>query len=171
MFAFFLLGDTLVKIIHLWFQTGDRTVTEGHREGVNEPAQRHQPAIARPSAAPYQHLFYSARIRNTKGHKVPIHQRERIIIMLMRCILFILSSKQGNGSQKTELNSVPLCSAMRNQAVQTGRNACCRSGWCGIKISVSLRVITHAQSESSSLSWSCVQNLNFVLSTAGETFV
>lgn len=57
----------LVKIIHLQFQKKDQTVTEGHREGVNEPAQRQQAAIARPSAAPYQHLFYSARVRNTKG--------------------------------------------------------------------------------------------------------
>lgn len=117
-------------------------VTEGHGEGLNEPAQRQRPAMAGRSAASYQHLFYSARLRKTKGHKVPIHQPERVIIMLMRCILFILPSKWGdrNGQQKNpKLNSVPTCSAMRNQA-HTGRSACCISGWCGISVRVITRV-------------------------------
>lgn len=57
------------KIVHLRLRKEDWKVTEGHREGQNEPAQRHQPVITRVSAASYQQLFYSARIRKTKGTK------------------------------------------------------------------------------------------------------
>lgn len=156
-----------MKIIHLRFQKEDRTVTEGHREGVNEPAQRQQPAIARLSAAPYQHLFYSARIRNTKGHKVPIHQRE-CVIMLMRCISSSFPANREMGHKKTELNSVPVCSAMRNQTVQITVNSnwkeCLLQKWvvwhqnkCQFKSDN-----THVQSESSSLS-PCVQNFELCL--------
>lgn len=109
------------KTVHLQFRKEDWKVTEGHREGPNEPAQRHQPVITGASAASYQHLFYSARIRKTKGHKVPIHQQDRAIIMLMRCILFILPQKMGRGVMghlKTELNSALACTATWNQAVQ-----------------------------------------------------
>lgn len=59
--------------------------------------KRHQPVITRASAASYQHLFYSARIRKTKAHKVPIHRQDSVIIMLMRCTLFVLPQQMGRG--------------------------------------------------------------------------
>lgn len=97
-FAFILSGDDLgEKTVHLQFGKEDWKVTEGQREGPNEPAQRHQPVFTGASAASYQHLFYSARIRKTKGHKVPIHQQDRAIIMSMRCILIVFPQQTGRG--------------------------------------------------------------------------
>lgn len=124
-------------------------MTEGHREGLDEPTQRQRAATARPSAATQQHLFYSAGIRNTKGHKVPIHQRERVMIMLMRCARFVLPSKQGNGSEKKP--RLEQCSGRQRHeksscldSTQTGRNTCCRSGWRGIRRSVGVTAMTRA---------------------------
>lgn len=135
------------KTVHLQFPKEDWKVTEGQRGGPNEPAHRHQPAVTGASAAPYQHVFYSARIRKTKGHRVPIHQQGRVIKMLMRCILIVRPQpmgRGGNGSLKTRIKhrslwpALPCESKLYRTTIELSGMPAPRGGgvggWRGIKI-------------------------------------
>ena len=72
------------KIIHSQFHKGNGGGSECREGRYRRPqwASTKAPVpITGPSAAPYQHSFCGARIRQQRGHNVPIHHQYSMLIM------------------------------------------------------------------------------------------